>query len=246
MPQPSTDPAIPSSPVPPHVAIIMDGNGRWARARGLGRLHGHWQGYRTLKEIVYAADDLGIRYLTVFGFSSENWRRPGEEVSGLMSLMLEAMRAEIGELAANGIRVRVSGRLHELPVDLAQEFRDAMDRTANHSRMTFNLAINYGGRAEIVDAARIIAARVSSGEIAADDITETMISAALYAPEMPDPDLLIRTAGEMRLSNFLLWQTAYAEIWVTPTPWPDFTRDHLVEAIQQYAGRTRRFGAVVE
>jgi undecaprenyl diphosphate synthase len=232
--------------IPVHVAIIMDGNGRWARARGLNRLEGHWQGYRTLKQIVYAAEEIGIRYLTVFGFSSENWRRPEEEVEGLMELMREAMRAEIEELIQNGIRVRVSGRLHELPEELRREFESAMLRTVGNTGLTFNLAINYGGRAEIVDAVRELAEHVKRGYLSPGAINEASIAAHLYAPDIPDPDLLIRTAGEMRLSNFLLWETAYAEIWVTPTPWPDFTRNHLLAAIRDYQKRTRKFGAVVE
>lgn len=232
--------------IPAHVAIIMDGNGRWARAQGKDRLFGHGQGYRTLKHIVYAADDLGVRYLTVYGFSSENWRRPPEEVGGLMTLMLDAMRAEIEELIEYRIRVRVSGRLHELPDDLRLEFEDAMRRTQDCTRLTFNLAINYGGRAEVVDAIRKLARNVQSGELKPDEIDEAMVAANLYAPDVPDPDLLIRTAGELRLSNFLLWETAYSEIYVTPTCWPDFDRDHLIEALAEYQKRTRKFGAVVE
>jgi undecaprenyl diphosphate synthase len=232
--------------IPAHVAIIMDGNGRWARAQGQDRLYGHWQGYRTLKQIVYAADEIGIRYLTVYGFSSENWRRPAGEVEGLMRLMLEAMRAEIEELMQNGIRVRVLGRLSQLPPDLRKEFTDAMERTCENTRLTFNLAINYGGRAEIVDAVRHLAGDLLQGRLTPESIEEETLSSRLYAPDIPDPDLLIRTAGEMRLSNFLLWETAYAEIWVTPTPWPAFTRDHLLTAIADYQKRTRKFGAVVE
>jgi len=231
--------------VPLHVAIIMDGNGRWAQARGLERLEGHWEGYRTLKRIVYAADELGIRYLTVYGFSSENWRRPDPEVSGLMRLMLTAMRAEIEELIANGIRVKVIGRLQELPEDLQREFLSAMERTEEYTRMTFTLAINYGGRLEIVDAVRAIATRVQHGELHPDEITAETVGRHLYAPDVPDPDLMIRTAGEMRLSNYLLWQSAYTELWVTPTLWPDFTREHLLEAIQAFQQRTRKFGAVL-
>lgn len=234
------------SPPPRHVAIIMDGNGRWARARGLERLEGHWEGYRTLKRIVYAADELGIQYLTVYGFSSENWRRPVPEVAGLMRLMLTAMRAEIEELITNGIRVKVIGRLHELPDDLRNEFATAMERTQHHTRMTFTLAINYGGRLEIVDAVREIASLVAEGSLNPEAIDTDTISQHLYAPEIPDPDLLIRTAGEMRLSNYLLWESAYAELWVTPTFWPDFTREHLEQAIADFRRRTRRFGAVVE
>src|SRR3989440_5367503 len=232
------------SRIPAHVAIIMDGNGRWARARGMDRLEGHWEGYKTLKKIVYAADELGVRFLTVYGFSSENWRRPADEVGGLMELMLTAMRAEIEELIEAGIRVRVSGRLHELPEDLRREFETAMARTENNTRLTFNLAINYGGRAEIVDSVRAIARRVQAGELIPDDISEETIADHIYSPGIPDPDLLIRTAGEMRLSNFLLWETAYAEIFVTQTLWPDFGRDDLIAAISDYQNRTRKFGGL--
>ncbi len=224
----------------------MDGNGRWARARGLERIEGHWEGYRTLKRIVYAADEIGIRFLTVYGFSSENWRRPGREVQGLMRLMLTAMKAEIDELIANGIRVRVIGRMEELPDDLRDEFECAMHRTRSYTRMTFTLAINYGGRLEIVDAVRSVARDVARGELLPDEIGPQTISDRLYAPDIPEPDLLIRTAGEMRLSNYLLWQSAYAELWTTPTLWPDFSPDCLAEAVRDYQGRTRRFGAVVE
>jgi undecaprenyl diphosphate synthase len=232
--------------IPAHVAIIMDGNGRWAHTQGKNRLEGHWQGYRTLKNVVYAADELGVRYLTVYGFSSENWRRPPDEVNGLMELMLSAMRAEIEELIENGIRVRISGRMHELPEALRAEFQSAMDRTANHTRLTFNLAINYGGRAEIVDAVRQIVGQARDGVITPDDITEETIAANLYWPDIPDPDLLIRTAGEMRLSNYLLWETAYSEIWITDTCWPDFDRDHLSQAIADFQRRTRKFGGLAD
>lgn len=232
--------------LPAHVAIIMDGNGRWARARGRHRLFGHDQGYRTLKNIVYASDALGIRYLTVYGFSSENWRRSQDEVGGLMELMLHAMRAEIEELIQNRVRVRVSGRMGDLPADLRAEFAEAMRRTEGFTGLTFNLAINYGGRAEVVDAVRALAARVQRGDISPVQIEEADIAAHLYAPDLPDPDLLIRTAGELRLSNFLLWETAYSEIYVTPTCWPDFDRDHLVAALADYQKRVRKFGAVVE
>ena len=232
--------------IPEHIAIIMDGNGRWARARGKNRLFGHDQGYQTLKDTVYSADDLGVRYLTVYGFSTENWRRDEHEVGGLMELMTRAMRDEIEELIQNRIRVRVSGRLQDLPEMLRAEFEDAMRRTANFERMTFNLAINYGGRAEVVDAVRRIALKVESGELAPSEIDDEMIASHLYAPDLPDPELLIRTAGELRLSNFLLWETAYSEIYVTQTCWPDFDRDHLIAAIAEFQNRVRRFGAVVE
>jgi undecaprenyl diphosphate synthase len=241
-----SSPQVVQLPIPEHVAIIMDGNGRWARAHGLDRLEGHWRGYRTLKRIVYAADEQGVRYLTVYGFSTENWRRPDREVDGLMQLMLTAIRAEIDELMDNGIRVRIIGRLHELPDELEQEFLRAMARTSHNTRMTFTLAINYGGRLEIVDAVRAIAAEVASGSLQPDGIGPDTISAHLYAPDMPDPDLLIRTAGEMRLSNYLLWQSAYSELWITPTLWPDFTPEDFARAVTDYQKRVRRFGAVVE
>ncbi len=242
----STPPGLDPTRIPAHVAIIMDGNGRWARARGRDRLLGHTQGYHTLKNIVYAADELGVRYLTVYGFSSENWRRPENEVGGLMNLMLHAMRDEIEELIENNIRVRVSGRLLELPEGLRAEFEEAMRRTEAFTGFTFNLAINYGGRAEVVDAVRALAKKVQSGELAPEAIDEAAIAQYLYAPEIPDPDLLIRTAGELRLSNFLLWETAYSEIYVTPTCWPDFDREHLIAALADYQKRIRKFGAVVE
>ncbi|MDE2127450.1 MAG: isoprenyl transferase [Armatimonadetes bacterium] len=232
--------------IPAHVAIIMDGNGRWARARGDNRLAGHWQGYRTLKAIVLAAEEIGVRYLTVYGFSSENWRRPKDEVGGLMHLMLDAMRAEIAELIERGVRVRVSGRLSDLPEDLREEFSGAMERTRGLTGLTFNLAINYGGRAEVVDAVKAICGLVQRGELNPEDIDEQCISTQLYAPDIPDPDLLIRTAGELRLSNFLLWETAYSEIFVTQVCWPDFDREDLIAAIKEYQRRVRRFGAVVE
>lgn len=228
--------------IPQHVAIIMDGNGRWARAQGLPRHQGHYQGYLALKQIVYACGDLGVRYLTVYGFSSENWRRPAEEVGGLMGLMAEAMRTELDELMGNGIRVRISGRIAELPDETRTIFQTAMENTRENTGLTFTLAINYGGRAEIVDAVKAI---VKSG-LPAEEIAEETVAQHLYWPDVPDPDLLIRTAGEMRLSNFLLWETAYSELHVTDTPWPAFTPQHLVEAIRDYQSRVRRFGAVVE
>jgi undecaprenyl diphosphate synthase len=231
--------------LPTHVAIIMDGNGRWATEQGQDRLVGHYQGYRMLKEIVYACDDLGIPYLTVYAFSSENWRRSQDEVGGLMTLMLYAMQSEIEELIENRIRVRVSGRMSDLPTDLRTEFMAAAERTVDFSGLTFNIAINYGGRSEVVDAVQALAGAVQRGEITPELIDEDAIAAHLYTPDIPDPDLLIRTAGEMRLSNFLLWQTAYSEIYVTPTCWPAFDSAELVAALANYAKRVRKFGAVV-
>jgi undecaprenyl diphosphate synthase len=232
--------------IPAHIAIIMDGNGRWARAQGKDRLYGHWQGYRTLKQIVYAADEIGVRFLTVYGFSSENWNRPHDEVEGLMDLMIQAMKAEMDEMAEKGIQFRVSGRPSGLPNELVNVFHEAVRNTRGNPRITLNLAVNYGGRAEIVDAVREIVNAAKSGEIAPPLIDEAIISRHLYNPDIPDPDLLIRTAGEMRISNFLLWEAAYAEIWVTQTPWPDFSKDHLEAAITDYQKRIRKFGTVVE
>jgi undecaprenyl diphosphate synthase len=240
------DTALDPARLPAHVAIIMDGNGRWARQRGLRRREGHFQGYLALKRAVYAADDLDIPFLTVYGFSSENWARPQEEVFGLMDLMATAMLDELDELMENDIRVRVSGRLHDVPEHTRDAFREAMDRTAGNSRLTFNLAINYGGRAEIVDAVKRIAEEAARGELAPEQITEEAIRARLYWPDQPDPDLLVRTAGERRLSNFLLWETAYSEIHITPTLWPDYAAEHLVEAIADFQTRVRKFGRVVE
>ncbi len=230
--------------LPTHVAIIMDGNGRWATEQGQDRLVGHYQGYRMLKEIVYACDDLGIPYLTVYAFSSENWRRSQDEVGGLMTLMLYAMQSEIEELIENRIRVRVSGRMSDLPTDLRTEFMAAAERTVDFSGLTFNIAINYGGRSEVVDAVQALARAVQRGEITPELIDEAAIAAHLYTPDIPDPDLLIRTAGEMRLSNFLLWQTAYSEIYVTPTCWPAFDSAELVAALANYAKRVRKFGGL--
>ena len=224
----------------------MDGNGRWARAQGKGRLFGHDQGYRTLKDIVYAADDLGVRYLTVYGFSTENWNRPEDEIGGLMTLMQEAMTAEIEDLIQNQVRVRISGRIGQLPDGTREAFESAMRRTTDFPGMTFNLAINYGGRAEVMDAVQALAKKVATGELVPEAIDEAAIAAHLYAPEIPDPDLLIRTAGELRLSNFLLWETAYSEIYVTDICWPAFDRDQLIIALCDFQKRTRKFGAVVE
>ncbi len=240
------DTPLDSARLPVHVAIIMDGNGRWANAKGLSRLHGHDQGYRTLKDTVYAADDLGLKFLTVYGFSSENWRRSQEEVGGLMDLMLRAMKAEIEELIYNEIKVRVIGRMHELPDALREEYESAMRRTEHFTGLTFTLAINYGGRAETVDAIRAIADKIKRGELDPSQIDEATVSQHLYAPDIPDPDLLIRTAGELRLSNFLLWETAYSEIYVTPAPWPAFDQSEFIASLMDYAKRVRKFGAVIE
>jgi undecaprenyl diphosphate synthase len=224
----------------------MDGNGRWATRQGLPRLQGHFKGYETLRDIVEAAPDLGIRVITAYGFSTENWRRPKEETEGLMQLIAEAAHHEAENLHQNGVRMIISGHLDELPTHTREALESDMELTKDNNRLTLNLAINYGGRLEIVDAVKKIATCVAEGEIKPEDIDEQLFSQHLYAPDLPDPDLLIRTANEMRISNFLLWEIAYSELYVTETLWPDFTKDELIKAVLDYQNRTRRFGAVVE
>jgi undecaprenyl diphosphate synthase len=224
----------------------MDGNGRWARRRGLPRLEGHRQGYKTLKNTVIAAAELGVEALTAYTFSSENWRRPRAEVTGLMKLIRFAARAELEEMKKEGVRIVVSGRMHELPKPVQNQLNKDIEATASNSRIVLNIAVNYGGRNEIVDAARQAAGMAQRGVIEPAQIDEALISGLMYHPELPDPDLLIRTAGEMRISNFLLWECAYAEIHVTQTLWPDFSKDDLVAAIADFQARTRKYGKVVE
>jgi undecaprenyl diphosphate synthase len=226
--------------LPSHVAVIMDGNGRWATKKGLGRLLGHREGYRTLRSVLLDCSELGIRYLTVYAFSAENWRRPEDEVSGLMKLIERAARDELRVMHKNKVRVNVSGRISELPAGLQQALRDGVETTKDNTGITFTLAVNYGGRAELTDAIKAI---VASG-VSQDDVTEDLIHQHLYNPSHPDPDLMIRTAGEMRWSNFLIWQSAYTELYVTDAPWPEFKLQHLIDAVKTYQQRTRKFGAV--
>ncbi len=228
--------------LPVHVAVIMDGNGRWAKGKGLGRLLGHQQGYRALRDVILAASDLGVRFLTVYAFSAENWRRPEDEVGGLMKLIEMASRNELRHMHRNNVRVRASGRLDELPASLQEALVSGIETTKANSGLTFTIAVNYGGRAEIVDAVKDI---VASG-VEPDEVTEELIATHLYNPDIPDPDLMVRTAGEMRWSNFLLWQAAYAELFVTDVSWPEFDGDRLIEAVAAYQRRTRKFGAVVD
>jgi len=232
--------------IPQHVAIIMDGNGRWARGRGLPRLEGHRQGYKTLKNIVIAAAQLDVKALTAYTFSSENWRRPQAEVKGLMKLIRFAARAELEEMKREGVRIVVSGRFHELPKPVREQLNQDIEATRHNNRIILNIAVNYGGRNEIVDAARAAAREVAEGRITPDEIDESLLSSLMYHPELPDPDLLIRTAGELRVSNFLLWEIAYTEIYVTNTLWPDFTKEDLIKAIADYQRRIRKYGKIVE
>jgi undecaprenyl diphosphate synthase len=240
MPTPSID----KHRLPRHIAVTMDGNGRWATRRGLPRSEGHRQGDRAVRTVIEACGDLGIDYLTLYTFSTENWRRSEEEVQTLLALIEFVARREIQELHEKGVRVRVLGRMHELPDSLREELERDIALTRGNEGLNLNLAINYGGRAEIVDAVRALAERARRGELHPEAIDETTVAGALYQPGMPDPDLLIRTAGENRISNFLLWQLAYAEIHVTPTLWPDFGREELEAAIADFQARQRKFGAV--
>jgi undecaprenyl diphosphate synthase len=228
--------------LPTHIAIIMDGNGRWATKKGFARLLGHREGYRTLRQVLLDCSELGVKYLTVYAFSAENWRRPKDEVDGLMKLIETAARNELAVMHRNGVRVRTSGRLHEVPEGLRNALEDGVQTTKDNKGITFTLAVNYGGRAEIVDAVKSI---VREG-VPTENITEETITAHLYNPDQPEPDLMIRTAGEMRWSNFLLWQAAYCELYVTQKTWPEFNLDVLLEAISEYQKRIRKFGAVVE
>lgn len=232
--------------IPRHIAIIMDGNGRWAQQRGLPRLAGHAQGYMTVRPTVEAANDLGVEALTLFTFSSENWTRADGEPEGIMRLIARAAREELPDMQRNQVRMIVSGRIDEIPVDVQDSLRQAVEATKKNKRIVLNLAINYGGRNEIIDATRKLAAMVANGDLKPKDIDESLFAKCLYTPQLPDPDLLIRTASELRVSNFLLWQIAYTEIWVTDAYWPDFSRDHLIQAISDYQKRVRKFGKTSE
>ncbi|PYM07498.1 MAG: isoprenyl transferase [Candidatus Rokuibacteriota bacterium] len=233
-----------TQPAPQHVAVIMDGNGRWATRRGLPRVAGHSEGVKAARTIVRAADALGIRYLTLYAFSSENWSRPSDEVSMLMSLLERSIHRELPELMARNVRLRVIGRAEGVPHEVKRGIDNVMDETAGNTGMTLFMAFNYGGRDELVDACRALARQVQAGELRPDDIDDGRIARALYTGGAPDPDLLIRTSGEMRISNFLLWQIAYTELWVTPVLWPDFGTHDLYRAIVEYQRRERRFGGV--
>ena len=230
--------------VPKSVAIIMDGNGRWAQARGLKRGEGHKAGIGAVREAIRTCNDLGVRFLTIYSFSSENWKRPKEEVSGLMDLFAKTMDAEISGLMAEDVRIRLLGRIEDLPLVTRTVFSKAQKRSANNSGMTLAIAVNYGARQEICDATRSIFKEIESGKIKPDDIDEELFSSYLYAPDVSDPDLVIRTSGEMRISNFLLWQSAYSEFYVSDVLWPDFDRYELLRAILSYQKRVRRFGSV--
>jgi undecaprenyl diphosphate synthase len=226
--------------VPRHIAIIMDGNGRWARERGLPRLSGHRAGTENIRRIIESCVEFGIQVLTLYAFSTENWRRPGSEVNGLMMILAEVIERETAKLHENGAQLRHIGSLEGVPTELRRRVQYAVDLTRLNSRLVVNVAFNYGGRAELVDAVR----RLMADGVRPEDVTEERISAYLQTSGLPDPDLIIRTAGELRVSNFLLWQGAYAEFWSTPVYWPDFDRTQLQLAIADFGRRHRRFGSI--
>ncbi len=230
--------------LPRHLAIIMDGNGRWATNRGLPREAGHRAGVESLREVVHACAELGIPYLTVYAFSTENWKRPRSEVETLMRLLVEYVRREMEQLHRHGVRVHILGRTTDLPLDVQVELDKAVHLTMHNNRITLNIALNYGGRAELVDAVRGIASKVKNHLLQPEEINAETIATHLYTAGQPDPDLLIRPAGELRISNFLLWQLAYTEFWLTDVLWPDFRREHLMDALRDYQNRERRFGAL--
>lgn len=237
-------PDVPAERIPRHIAIIMDGNGRWAVERGEPRVHGHRNGAKAVRDIVTECAHLGLDALTLYSFSLENWKRPADEVNCLMDLYVEYLIGERKELLDNNVRFVQCGRREGLPKPVLNELDQTIAATSHCTGLTLSLALNYGSRAEITDACKAIASKVKSGEIDVDDIDEETIASHLYVPELPDPDLLVRTAGEMRISNYLLWQISYAELWVTPKYWPDFRVPDLYDAIRDFASRNRRFGAV--
>jgi undecaprenyl diphosphate synthase len=236
------DSPIPS--IPRHVAIIMDGNGRWAQKHHLPRLSGHEAGRKSVKEVVQAAIHHGVRYLTLYAFSVENWQRPREEVQGLMGLLRGVLREELQEMGKQGIRLRMIGRKQDLPEAVREELEAAMENTKGNTKLDLILALSYGSRVEITEAVQAVAREVKVGSLDPEAIQEKTVSDHLYTREIPDPDLLIRTSGEMRISNFMLWQISYAEIHVTPVLWPDFRKKEFALALEDYAGRERRFGGV--
>jgi len=235
-----------SGEIPTHIAIIMDGNGRWAKRRGLPRVAGHREGVKSVRDVVEACAQLGVKYLTLFAFSTENWRRPRQEVDTLMKLLIRTLRTETENLHKNDIKLMAIGDIESLPVEVQKELKEAIEKTKNNKRMILNLALSYSGRWEIIEAVRDIARDVKDGKIKVEDINDKLFSRYLRTAGIPDPDLLIRTSGEYRISNFLLWQIAYTELYICDCLWPDFRRKHLYEAIRDYQKRERRFGMTSE
>jgi undecaprenyl diphosphate synthase len=232
--------------LPRHCAIIMDGNGRWAEKRSLGRIAGHQKGAESVRSVVRASREIGIPYLTLFAFSSENWSRPSGEVEALWILLKEYLSSELQEMLDNGIRLLAIGDLSRLPRDVASTLNETIKQTSRAATMTLTLALSYGGRDDILQALRRVMVNCREGTLSPEEITENLFSQYLWTANLPDPDLLIRTSGELRISNFFLWQLAYTEIYITPTLWPDFTKEELIHALLSYQERERRFGLTSE
>jgi undecaprenyl diphosphate synthase len=232
------------SNIPYHVAIIMDGNGRWAKKRGLPRVAGHHEGMQAVKRTVRASNELGIKILTVYAFSTENWTRPKSEVEFIMRLPEQFLNTFLPELIEENVRVQIMGDIQNIPDYTLKSVQQAMDKTKDNTGLILNFALNYGGRLEIIEAVKEITHLVEKGEMSSNDINEELLSSYLMSKTLPDPDLLIRTSGEIRLSNFMLWQLAYTEFWFTEVYWPDFNGEHLVEAVKVYQSRQRRYGGV--
>lgn len=239
-------PVIDPKAIPRHVAVIMDGNGRWAKRKAMNRIRGHEQGSESVREIVRASREIGIDYLTLYAFSEENWNRPRYEIQALMHLLKRFLKSELREMLENGIRLHTIGRTNKLPEDVRNALLETIEKTRHNQEMVLTLALSYGGRQELVDGMANLARRVKAGQLDPKDISEDTISEVLYTADMPDPDLLIRTSGEFRISNFLLWQIAYTEIYVTPTLWPDFRKEEYLSAIADFQQRERRFGKTGE
>jgi len=235
-----SSPKIPADRLPRHVAMIMDGNGRWALSRGLPRLAGHKAGTENLRRVIRASVEFGIKYLTIYAFSTENWGRPPEEVKGLMYILEDVIDRELAELNKEGVQLRHIGRLERLAPSLQKKVLYAIELTKNNDRLTLNVAFNYGGRDEIVNAIQ----NIMKDGIPPEEVTDALVSKYLYTAGVPDPDLIIRTSGELRVSNFLIWQAAYSEWYVTPTYWPDFNKEEYQRALETFAGRDRRYGKV--
>lgn len=243
---PSLKDQIDLDKLPRHIAIIMDGNGRWAKAHGKHRVFGHRNGVKAVREVTEGSAELGVPYLTLYAFSTENWKRPITEVNALMELLVSTIGKELKTAQKNNIRIHAIGHTHHLPAACQRELQAAIDATRNNTRMTLTLALSYGSRVEITDMVRRVAQQVADGKLRPEDVNENVISSNLYTAGMPDPELMIRTSGESRISNFLLWQLAYAELFFTPKFWPDFTREDLYKAILNFQHRERRFGLTSE
>ncbi len=232
--------------MPQHIAIIMDGNGRWAQQHGKERSFGHQAGVESVRSVIEGAAEMGIKHLTLYTFSTENWNRPKEEVDMLMNLLVQCVHNELPALMKNNVRLLMSGRTADLPETCRAALQSALDQTAGNGGLTVSLALSYGGRAELTDAVKAIAAEITAGTLNADNINQDTVKAHLYQPEVPDPDLLVRTGGDCRISNFLLWQIAYAELFFVPILWPDFRKENLRKIVHQFMSRERRFGKTGE